>query len=54
LTAGDWAAAVITFGWAATAFYVVHVITRRPKDATQAPHEHKSEHDARPDELRER
>jgi hypothetical protein len=39
LTAGDWAAAVITFGWAATGFLVVHVITRRPRDAKQRPDE---------------
>jgi hypothetical protein len=54
LTAGDWAAAVITFGWAATAFYVVHVITRRPKDAKQGPQEDESEDDPRPDRSGER
>ena len=33
MTVADWAAFVITVGWAATAFWVVHVITRRPRDA---------------------
>jgi len=39
LTVADWAACVITFGWAITAFYVVHVITRRPPDAKRARRE---------------
>jgi hypothetical protein len=34
VTVADWAAFAITIGWAATAFWVVHVITRprRPKE----------------------
>jgi hypothetical protein len=32
MTVADWAACAVTFGWAATAFWVVHVITRpRPE-----------------------
>jgi hypothetical protein len=37
VTAGDWAACALTFGWAASAFWIVHVITRRPSDAPKAP-----------------
>jgi hypothetical protein len=32
VTVADWAACAITIGWAATAFWVVHVITRGPRD----------------------
>ena len=37
MTAADVAASAITFGWAATAFWVVHVITRRPPGAPERP-----------------
>ncbi len=33
MTVADWAAFAITLGWAATAFWVVHVITR-PRDGS--------------------
>jgi len=36
MTVADWAALVITVGWAVTAFLVVHVITRR-QDARRSP-----------------
>jgi hypothetical protein len=32
VSVADWAACAITFGWAASAFWIVHVITRRPPD----------------------
>ncbi len=37
MTVADWAAFAITFGWAATAFWVVHVITRVPPRARPKP-----------------
>jgi hypothetical protein len=37
MTVADWAAFAITIGWAGTAFWVVHVITRRPADAPPSP-----------------
>ena len=35
VTVADWAACAITFGWAGTAFCVVHVITRPPPEVQQ-------------------
>jgi len=37
VTVGDWAAGAITFGWAGTAFWVVHVITRPQPDGRPKP-----------------
>ncbi len=37
MTVADWAAFAITFGWAGTAFWVVHVITRVPPSAQPKP-----------------
>ena len=37
MTVADWAAFAITFGWAGTAFWVVHVITRVPPSARPEP-----------------
>jgi hypothetical protein len=40
MSAADWAACVVTFGWAGTAFWVVHVITRGRPDAPPGAPEH--------------
>src|SRR2546430_1844501 len=37
VTVADWAALAITLGWAGTAFWVVHVITRPSGDARPNP-----------------
>ena len=40
VTVADWAAFAITFGWAGTAFWVVHVITRVPPSGRPKPPRH--------------
>jgi hypothetical protein len=45
MTVADRAAFAITVGWAATAFWVVHVITRRPPHPpVSPPDDHEGKH----------